>query len=98
LEENDFCCTGRFTGAGRRRATPGGVVLQDICLAVLTEIPWKQKRVVHLDITCWGDQLSLIERLKTGAIIQVRGLIEDIRKGEKKLRLVARELSMLGGK
>jgi hypothetical protein len=98
LEENDFRCTGRFAGAGRRRSTPGGMVMQDITLAVLTEIPWKQKRVAHIGITCWGDQLGLIEGLRTGAIIQVKGLIEDVRKGEdRKLRLVAKEINLLGG-
>lgn len=96
-EINEFSCTGRFTGTSRRRSTPGGVMMQDVTLAVLTEIPWKQRRVVHLNITCWGDQLNLVEKLKTGAIIKVRGFIEDVLKGEKKFRLVARELTMIGG-
>lgn len=74
---NRFFCRGKFAGASNRRATPGGVLLSDFVLAVPSELPWKQKRMVSLTMTCFGDEVNVLKKLKTGDMVSVEGLIED---------------------
>lgn len=74
---NRFFCRGKFAGTLNRRATPGGVLLQDFVLSVPSELPWKQKRMVNLTMTCFGEEVVVLKKFKTGDKMSVEGLIED---------------------
>jgi primosomal replication protein N len=74
---NRFFCRGKFAGTLNRRATPGGVLLEDFVLSVPSELPWKQKRMVNLTMTCFGDEVGVLKKFKTGDKMSVEGLIED---------------------
>jgi len=74
---NRFFCRGKFAGALNRRATPGGVLLEDFVLSVPSELPWKQKRMVNLTMTCFGEDVHVLRKFKTGDRICTEGLIED---------------------
>lgn len=83
---NRFFCKGKFAGASNRRATPGGIVLEDFVLSVSSELPWKQKRMSNIMMTCFGDLTDVLRRLKTGDVVYAEGIIED--NGKEGLRLM----------
>ena len=92
-DDNLFICNGKLAGRYDRRVTPGGVFLEDIVLAVVTKIPWKEKKVMHIKITCWGEGVELLKTFKTGDKLRVRGLIEQIGVGDnKEFKLIATEI------
>ncbi len=91
--DNYFVCKGKFAGSSNKRATPGGIFLEDIVIAVTTKNPWKQKKVQHIKITCFGDGLNVVKSSKTGDVIAVEGFMEQKGTGnEKEVKLIATKL------
>lgn len=82
LLSNYFTCTGKLAGSSNKRTTPGGIPLVDMLLAVLVEAPWKQKRFSNIKLTCFGDNVNKLARIKTGDELTVEGFLEQ--KGIKK--------------
>ena len=91
--DNYFVCKGKFAGSSNRRATPGGISLEDIVLAVTTKNPWKQQKVQHIKVTCFGDSLDVVRNSKTGDLLTVEGFMEQKGMGnEKEVKLIATKL------
>jgi primosomal replication protein N len=84
FDNNHFVCKGKLSGRYNRRATPGGVILEEALIAVPTKTPWKQKRIMHIQVTCWGDLVDRLQGFKTGDEIKVTGFIEQTGKSDKK--------------
>jgi len=92
--DNYFVCKGKFTGSSNHRATPGGISLEDIVLAVTTKNPWKQQKVQHIKVTCFGDDsLNVLRASKTGDLLTVEGFMEQKGTGnEQEVKLIATKL------
>lgn len=91
--DNHFVCKGKLAGSSNRRATPGGIMLEDIVLAVTTKNPWKQSKVQHLKLTCFGDSVDVIKKTKTGDILVAEGFMEQKGNGEEKeIKLIVTKL------
>ena len=90
---NHFDCKGKLAGCYDRRVTPGGVILEDLVLAIPTAVPWKEKRTMHLRMTCCGDTAEFLKKLSTGDIICTKGMIEETGVSDnKKIRLIVTEI------
>ncbi len=74
---NRFFCKGKFVGAGNRRATPKGMVLEDFVISVSSELEWKQKRMLNITSTCYGDAVNKLKELRTGDLIFIEGVIDQ---------------------
>ncbi len=93
FDNNNFVCKGKLAGRYNRRATPAGLVLEDLLIAVPTKTPWKQKKLMHIQVTCWGNMAERICSFKTGDEIKVKGFIEQTgTKDKKQLSLMAIEI------
>ncbi len=93
FDNNYFVCKGKLSGCYNRRATPGGMLLEEALIAVSTKTPWKQKKIMHIQVTCWGDLAEKLQGFKTGDEIKVTGFIEQTGKSEKKeFSLMATEI------
>lgn len=93
FEDNNFVCMGKVTGFYNRRATPGGLLLQDLVVAVTTKTPWKQKKVMHLQVTLWDDLIQKSQGLRTGDKVRVTGFIEQSGTMDKKeFKLIATQI------
>lgn len=91
--DNYFVCKGKFAGSSNRRATPGGIFLEDVVLAVTTKNPWKQQKVQHIKVTCFGGSLDVVQSSKTGDLLTVEGFMEQKGTGkEKEVKLIATKL------
>jgi len=89
--DNYFVCKGKFAGSSNRRATPGGIFLEDIVLAVTADNPWKQKKIQHIKLTCFGNCLDVIQSSKTGETLTAEGFMEQ-NGAEKEVKLIATKL------
>jgi single-stranded DNA-binding protein len=93
MEDNFFVCKGKLSGCYDRRSTPGGMLLEEIVIAVPTKVPWKENKVMHINVTCWGETVETLKKFKTGDVISVEGFIEQTGKGEKKeFKLIATQI------
>ncbi|MEI6079433.1 MAG: single-stranded DNA-binding protein [bacterium] len=93
LENNFFVCKGKLSGCYDRRSTPGGVLLEEIVIAVPTKVPWKENKIMHIRITCWGETVENLKKFKTGDAVSVEGFIEQTGKGnEKEFKLIATQI------
>jgi hypothetical protein len=93
LDTNEFILSGRFAGSGKKHQSPGGLVIQEFELAVLTKISWKEKHMMHFKIQGAGELIKKINALKTGDLIKVKGQLDltGPAKGQK-ISLVALEI------
>ena len=91
--DNYFICKGKLTGSSNRRATPGGILLEDMILAVTTKNPWKQKKVMHIKLTCFGDNVDVIKTSRTGDVLIAEGFMEQSGTGEEQeVKLIVTKL------
>ena len=84
FENNYFVCKGKLSGRYNRRATPAGMLLEDVLIAVPTKTPWKQKKIMHIKVTCWGEVAEKLASFKTGDELKVTGFIEQTGNSDKK--------------
>jgi len=61
-------------------------MLEDFVLSVSSELPWKQKRTANITMTCFGDEVNVLRKLKTGDMVYAEGVIES--NGKEGLRLM----------
>jgi len=67
--------------------------MEDVVLAVTTKNPWKQQRVEHIKVTCFGESLDVLRGSKTGDLLTVEGFMEQKGTGnEKEVKLIATKL------
>lgn len=93
FEDNFFVCKGKLSGCYDRRSTPGGILLEEIVVAVPTKVPWKENTIMHIKVTCWGETVEEIKKFKTGDTVSVKGFIEQTGIGEKKeFKLIATQI------
>jgi hypothetical protein len=91
--DNYFSLSGKFAGVITSGATPGGVIVKEILVAVNVNVPWKQKRLTNLKVTCCNDDAELVRKLKTGDIIRAEGVIEQTgTKKSEEVKLIATKI------
>jgi primosomal replication protein N len=90
MEDNFFVCKGKLSGCYDRRSTPGGMLLEEIVVAVPTKVPWKENKVMHITVTCCGEIVESLKKFKTGDVVSVKGFIEQTgKKEQKEFKLIA---------
>lgn len=91
--DSSFSCRGKYAGALNRGATPGGMLVKEVVISVATKVPWKQKKVMNIKVICFGDDVELVDRLKTGDEIKIEGIIEQTgKKGKEEVKLIATKI------
>ena len=93
FEDNNFVCRGKLSGCYDRRSTPGGMLLEEIVVAVPTKVPWKENKIMHIRVTCCGETVEDLKKMKTGDTVSIKGFIEQTGLGkEKEFKLIATQI------
>ena len=58
--------------------------MEEIVVAVPTKVPWKENKIMHIRITCCGETVDDLKKMKTGDTVSVKGFIEQTGLGKEK--------------
>lgn len=69
------------------------MLVKEVVISVATKVPWKQKKVMNIKVTCFGDDVEMVDRLRTGDEVKIEGIIEQTGKKEKEeIKLIATKI------